>query len=444
MFISAQIDNNMGAVEIVDEAIIALLTPTRQAPGFVKTDDAHHADPPPRGRELRVNNLTDIWGSNWTDLCGMKAGKLISGVRGPELVKTPNKLLLFGQCRRADMSGADSHLVGSSLGDDMLHDRIVTISSTDFGLSWGDARFISEKATGMGVGIYNRDTKTVVYQYHSFTEMVTTTGNRLLQRTSTDEGTSWSSERDITHFVEACNSGPGGQVVGGAGSRLQTSSGRLIFSGHTNGHTVPPGGICVWYSDDGGLTYNVSASGVFVGNENSIAELSNGSLVMNGRGYLNKWKGHRTSYWSHDDGTQWSAGTELAGIREPTSAGCEGALLAVPSTDRRSSASLPRLFFSEPSGYRTDGVRTGSDRISLRVWCSTDGGRSYPTYTAINTGDGAGYSALEYATQASGEPMLVIVWEGSYGPQGTSEPPYGNVSQGTMWALRLGVDWCGR
>ena len=110
MFISAQIDNNMGAVEIVDEAIIALLTPEpRQAPGFVKTDDAYYAASS-RGRELRVNNLTDIWGSNWTDLCGMKAGKLISGVRGPELVKTPNKLLLFGQCRRADMSGADSHL----------------------------------------------------------------------------------------------------------------------------------------------------------------------------------------------------------------------------------------------------------------------------------------------------------------------------------------------
>ena len=43
VFISAQIDNNMGAVEIVDEAIIALLAPARQAPGFVKTDDAHYA-----------------------------------------------------------------------------------------------------------------------------------------------------------------------------------------------------------------------------------------------------------------------------------------------------------------------------------------------------------------------------------------------------------------
>ena len=48
----------------------------------------------PHGRNVRLNNLTDIWGQNWTDLCGMKAGKLISGVRSPQLVKTPSTLLL--------------------------------------------------------------------------------------------------------------------------------------------------------------------------------------------------------------------------------------------------------------------------------------------------------------------------------------------------------------
>eukprot|EP01043_Picozoa_sp_COSAG02_P109963 COSAG02_NODE_46073_length_352_cov_0.569170_2_plen_45_part_01 len=36
--------------------------------------------PAPRGRELRVNNLTDVWGSNWTHLCGTKAGEgMITG-----------------------------------------------------------------------------------------------------------------------------------------------------------------------------------------------------------------------------------------------------------------------------------------------------------------------------------------------------------------------------
>eukprot|EP01047_Picozoa_sp_COSAG01_P088326 COSAG01_NODE_20730_length_938_cov_1.044100_1_plen_254_part_01 len=231
--------------------------------------------PAPRGRELRVNNLTDVWGSNWTHLCGTKAGEgMITGVRGPELVKTPNRLLLFGQCRRAAGSvwgSSTEQLLGSSLGDDMMHDRIVTAASTDGGRSWSNATFISVKARGMGVGIYDRISRTVVYQYHSFTQMTTYTGNRLLQRTSTDEGISWGAERDITGFIAPiCNNGPGGQVVGGAGSRLQTSSGRLIFSGHNNGHSSPPGGICVWYSDDGGLTYNVSESGVFLGNENSI------------------------------------------------------------------------------------------------------------------------------------------------------------------------------
>jgi hypothetical protein len=103
----------------------------------IKTDDTasnHRLSPPsPRGRELRVDNLTDVWGRNWTDLCGLKNGKLIAGVRGPELVKTPNRLLLFGQCRRADDQNPphSGGLLGAELGDNMLHDRIVMKSSTD-------------------------------------------------------------------------------------------------------------------------------------------------------------------------------------------------------------------------------------------------------------------------------------------------------------------------
>ena len=440
----------------------------------------------PHGRNVRLNNLTDIWGQNWTDLCGMKAGKLISGVRSPQLVKTPSTLLLFGQCRRASSALMDSSTIRDRLGDDMLHDRVVTAVSTDqgsasppsspssgpwpsspslscffcppspsrlrllAGLSWGSAAFISTAARGMGVGIYDRRSNSVVYQYllrsavslflvslflvhsliscshsvkrrfrrsryQSFTQMNTYEGNRLLQRTSTDQGITWGAERDITHFVApVCNTGPGGQVVGGAGSKLQASSGRLIFSGHSDSHAG--GGICVWYSDDGGLTYNVSASGVFPGNENSIADLGNGTLYMNGRGYVFTWKGHRTSYWSHDNGAHWSPGVEVPEIEEPSSAGCQGSLLAVPRSIKRRGVSNyipgdtaipPRLFFAEPSGVRADGVRTGKDRISLRVWCSTDGGKTFPSFAAINTGDGAGYSAMEYVLQANGEPLLV-------------------------------------
>jgi hypothetical protein len=64
---------------------------------------------------------------------------------------------------------------------------------------------------------------------------------------------------------------------------VQTASGRLVFSGHNKATATNGTGICVWYSDDGGLTYQVSASGVFQGNEQSIADLGNGTLYMNGR-----------------------------------------------------------------------------------------------------------------------------------------------------------------
>eukprot|EP01048_Picozoa_sp_COSAG05_P023402 COSAG05_NODE_5054_length_1278_cov_0.952502_2_plen_74_part_01 len=63
---------------------------------------------------------------------------------------------------------------------------------------------------------------------------------------------------------------------------------------------------------------------------------------------------------------------------------------------------------------------------------------------AVNKGAGAGYSALEYISdESSGEPVLVVVWEGSVGPNGGSAPPYGTKSTGTMWSYRLPVnDWC--
>ena len=134
-------------------------------------------------------------------------------------------------------------------------------------------------------------------------------------------------ERNITGAIAACNGGGGGQVCGAAGSRLQSSSGRIVFSGHSG----KGGGVCVWYSDDGGDSYAVSASGVFPGNEQSIADLRNGSLYMNGRGTSFPFAGHRASYWSHDDGATWSAGQIAANLTEPNQFGCDGAVIAVPN-----------------------------------------------------------------------------------------------------------------
>jgi hypothetical protein len=239
-------------------------------------DQCEHPTAPSHGREIQAN-VTTVWGSYARD-CGM--------VRTPELVKTPTKLLLFGQCRHANASDTGNNEAAArlGLGDDMLTVRMVTTESLDNGQTWGNIQTVSSIARSVGVGIYDSKSGAIVFQYQSFNQTNPYAGNRLLQKESTDEGATWSSERDVTHFIAAgCNSGPGGQVCGAAGSRLQTSSGRLVFSGHNKATSEPNTGICVWFSDDGGETYEVSATGLFQGNEQSIADLGNGTLYMNGR-----------------------------------------------------------------------------------------------------------------------------------------------------------------
>ena len=138
-----------------------------------------------------------------------------------------------------------------------------------------------------------------------------------MQKVSKDDGISWGNPVDITHFIDrGCNQGPGGQVCGAAGSRVATSSGRLVFAGHSSE------GVCVWYSDDGGATYQVNKGGMIVGNEISIADLGGGNLYMNGRGTNFAWAGTREStlmahplrFWL-TQGPWWVAPTPVEGAK---------------------------------------------------------------------------------------------------------------------------------
>jgi hypothetical protein len=329
---------------------------TRDAELAAVLQQCAHPPLPSKGRQLVVN-VTDVWG-RYADDCGM--------IRTPELLKTSTRLLLFGQCRHANASDSVSATsstteseaaelrerlgLGDGLGDNMLTVRIVTIESLDWGVTWGNISTVTAIARSVGVGVFDKVNKAVVFQYQSFTQTNPYAGNRLLQKTSTDEGQTWSKERDITSMIaKGCNSGPGGQVCGAAGSRIQTTSGRLLFSGHNKATSGAGTGICVWYSDDGGETYTVSHSGLFQGNEQSIADLGNGTLYMNGRGTTFPFKGHRASYWSHDNGgtwsegecsaksrkvvshhaTAWAAGSLFTGIRRAASDPCLAAWLSV-------------------------------------------------------------------------------------------------------------------
>ena len=382
--------------------------------------------PPPSGREMNVS-VANVWG-DFALACGQ--------IRTPELVATPSALLLFGQCRSANASNTPTPPDDSSnpgdLGDDMRSVRIVLAASTDGGATWSSRGYVTAQlGTSVGVALYDSARKQLVFQYQTFTSSNPYTGNRLVQKISKDDGVTWGVPVDITHFIDrGCNQSPGGQVCGAAGSRVVTSNGRLVFAGHA------AQGVCVWYSDDGGATYQVNKGGLIVGNEISIADLGNSILYMNGRGTNFPWAGTRASYWSYDDGETWTNGTYAANLVEPNTFGCDGAVTAAPlarggagsigggSNGRKSaavpspalSALPPRLFFSEPRGP--------SSRISLRVWCSKNAGKTWQEYVELNPGEVAAYSAL-YA-EPDGK-TLVVVWE----------------QQPTMLAYRLDIsNWC--
>eukprot|EP01065_Artemidia_motanka_P012817 TRINITY_DN1707_c0_g2_i2.p1 TRINITY_DN1707_c0_g2~~TRINITY_DN1707_c0_g2_i2.p1 ORF type:complete len:459 (+),score=154.32 TRINITY_DN1707_c0_g2_i2:57-1379(+) len=334
------------------------------------------------GSEITAD-VTKVFADATAKGCGM--------IRTPELAVTPSGILLVGQCRDAP-SDADI----PNLGDDFRKDRMVAVNSKDGGKTWTNYRYISEKACGVGATVYDAVRKQVVFQYQNFTSSNPYSGNRLFQRISKDDGETWGPEVELTDTIIACGEADG-RVCGAAGSRLQTDSGRIVFAGHNDKMA------CVWYSDDGGESYKTAPA--FQGDEISIADLGNGNLYMNGRGRTFPWKGTRTSYRSKDGGATWEAPQECFGVPEPNTFGCEGALLA----DKEPQANgVRRLFFSEPHGP--------SSRISFRIWCSKDGGETWPHYVGINKGAAAAYS----------EGKLLAVWE----------------QNPNMLSYAMDTDWC--
>ena len=143
----------------------------------------------------------------------------------------------------------------------------------------------------------------------------------LWQIVSADDGKTWSSPVDLSDHIKACNPDVKDTQVQSAGSKLQSPTGRLIWAGHDHSSNV-----CVWYSDDGGASYQTAPR--FEGNEISIAVADTAGctagkcqLYMNGRGGK-RFGPHRTDYYSTDNGASWTGGSRSA-LMEDASGGCE-------------------------------------------------------------------------------------------------------------------------
>ena len=336
-------------------------------------------------------------------------------LRSPSIMRNENTgrvHFLARSCGKNRCSQKKGKAIGN-LGDDDGDARVVMKTSDDEGRTWNAMQYITPKdQTGFskGAGLYDRVRDRLVVQYQYLPGGVTdpTVNTTYFQVFSATDGATWSAPVDITAQLRACNPDPGNMMCQSAGSKTQTASGRLLWAAHDHANRV-----CLWWSDDGGETYNTTA--LMHGNEISVAVAGAGSgsgsgrILMSGRGQSFSWKPYRTQYWSDDDGASWGAPEQAPFKDDGGFGGVEAALANVDGV----------LYFAEP---------TGEDRTSMKVWCSVDGGVSWPYNTSLNGNGHGGYSAIV----GTGKTHIVVVWEDG-----------GKSGNDNMYSVRMDTSsWC--
>ena len=207
---------------------------------------------------------------------------------------------------------------------------------------------------------------------------------------SADCGLSWSAPPvslapALGAYNDGVRPGPGRGIQLTAGAK----AGRILMSGSFDQRDPgsDPAIDLVWYSDDHGKTFNLSAARLPLGDESTLAELANGSVVINMRNGKPSGCSCRLVAISHDAGETFSEPYHIPDLIEP--GGCQGSLL-------RDSLTGPDLFFSNPSS--THG------RVNMTVKRSSDGGATWPSAVVVYPGASA-YSCLAAlpATPAVGD-----------------------------------------
>ena len=194
---------------------------------------------------------------------------------------------------------------------------------------------------------------------------------------STDDGLTWSNPQEITSTTKETTwgwyaTGPchGIQLTKGP------NKGRLVIpcdyiSLKNAGGT---GGAHIIYSDDNGATWKLGGK-TTKGNESTVAELSDGNLLLNIR--ISNNNNFRVVSTSSDSGLTWTSPTNTL-LVDPV---CQGSMVSGTLADGRWV-----VFFSNPSSV---------ERENMMVKMSLDDGTTWSKTYSVYTGK-AGYSDLVY------------------------------------------------
>lgn len=204
---------------------------------------------------------------------------------------------------------------------------------------------------------------------------------------SADHGLSWSAPKEITPDVKRADwgwyaTGPchGIQLLQGP------HRGRMVVSANHSLLDSQAYRSQLIYSDDAGEHWKLG--GVIEqagGNESTVYELPDGSVVLNMRNYNREAGKCRAYAVSHDGGEQLSPMGYIPELIEPV---CQGSTLMVT----RQGKATHRVLFSNPA--------TKDRRIRMTVRLSTNGGLTWPAAVVVHEGPAA-YSDLVQLSDTS-------------------------------------------
>lgn len=191
---------------------------------------------------------------------------------------------------------------------------------------------------------------------------------------SDNEGKTWSKPINITADVKRLadpDTANWGLLFQGPGAGIAMKDGTLVFPAQIWGHKggAPHHGVLV-YSKDHGTTWTSSKAMPWGGSESTVAELPDGSLLLNTR--EGGGPATRITARTTDLGETWEK-VETDALRQPGNL-CQAAYLMLNG----------KLYFSNPNSG-------GRNTMTLRV--SEDGGIKWPRSVVYDPRNGAGYSS---------------------------------------------------
>ena len=190
---------------------------------------------------------------------------------------------------------------------------------------------------------------------------------------SEDNGASWTPPVEITNSVKRAE---WTWYATGPGNGIQLRTGRLVIPCDHIERGTKARRSHVIYSDDRGKTWKIGGIADENTNESAVAELRDGSLLLNMRSYSGR--NRRAIAHSRDGGLTWSKAELDPALIEPV---CQASLIRAVRSGTKSDG---RLIFSNPAD-------TKRERLTVRL--SLDDGRTWPISRLIDPGPSA-YSSL--------------------------------------------------